>query len=117
MRCRWVPEEYRARALTLIHSSFSLGTVFGMLATPQLVLAFGWPGALMGFTLLGLAWAVSCPDLPMSDSKDGCWDVLLTSLLMGPVRAAMTSDVWLEASACTVCLCCSFCLLTAVQMD
>ncbi len=70
MRLRWVPEEYRARALTLIHSSFSLGTVFGMLATPQLVLAFGWPGALMGFTLLGLAWAVSC--MPMSGSKDEC---------------------------------------------
>ena len=46
-----------------MHASFSLGTVFGMLATPQLVLAFGWPGALQGFTLLGLAWVVSCPSL------------------------------------------------------
>lgn len=67
---RWVPEEYRARALTLIHASFSVGTVFGMLATPQLVLAFGWPGALKGFTLLGLAWVVSCPDLPSPGFTD-----------------------------------------------
>ncbi len=59
--CRWVSEEYRARALTVIHASFSLGMVFGMLATPVLVVHFAWPGALMGFTLLGLAWAVSCP--------------------------------------------------------
>ena len=59
---RWVPEEYRGRALTVIHASFSLGMVFGMLATPLLVVHFGWPGALMGLTLLGLAWAVSCPN-------------------------------------------------------
>ena len=59
---RWVPEDYRARALTLIHATFSLGTVVGMLVTPQLVAPFGWPGALKGFTLLGLAWMVSsCP--------------------------------------------------------
>ncbi|CAL5229146.1 g12420 [Coccomyxa viridis] len=57
MAAKWVSEEYRARALTVIHASFSLGMVFGMLATPVLVVHFAWPGALMGFTLLGLAWA------------------------------------------------------------
>ena len=57
-----MPEDYRARALTLVHATFSLGTVVGMLVTPQLVAPFGWPGALKGFTLLGLAWVVSsCP--------------------------------------------------------
>ena len=45
----------------MIHASFSLGMVFGMLATPVLVVHFAWPGALMGFTLLGLAWAVCFP--------------------------------------------------------
>lgn len=59
-------KEYRARALTVIHASFSGGMVFGMLATPQLVLACGWPGALKGFTLLGLAWAVSSQYMPVS---------------------------------------------------
>ena len=59
---RWVSEEYRGRALTVIHASFSLGMVFGMLATPVLVVHFGWPGALTGLTVLGLAWAVSCSD-------------------------------------------------------
>ena len=57
-----MPEDYRARALTLVHATFSLGTVVGMLVTPQLVAPFGWPGALKGFTLLGLAWVVRpCP--------------------------------------------------------
>ncbi len=95
--CRWVPEEYRARALTLIHSSFSLGTVFGMLATPQLVLAFGWPGALMGFTLLGLAWAVSCPNLPIPE--EGCLVRAAVSTLMGSVSAVRALCGWLGASA------------------
>ena len=56
---RWVPEEFRGRAMTRIHASYSLGTVLGLAATPLLVTRMGWPAALQAFAAGGLAWVVS----------------------------------------------------------
>jgi predicted MFS family arabinose efflux permease len=59
-----VPEAYRARALTVIFATFSLGTVAGLLLTPLLAACWGWPSAFSFFAALGLAWGLVRPSHP-----------------------------------------------------
>jgi hypothetical protein len=49
--------------MTRVHAAFSLGTVFGLAVTPQLVARLGWPAALRAFGAAGLAWAVTSHSL------------------------------------------------------
>lgn len=65
---RWTPLGERARALALNFSGIHLGTVLALLASPPLVVAFGWhmlfyvSGAL-GFLWL-IAWTIKAADGP-----------------------------------------------------
>ena len=54
---RWVPVDNRSRAVALISSGLSLGTVFALPATGWLVKAYGWPLPFYVFGVVGLVWA------------------------------------------------------------
>ena len=59
MHCdRWVPQQYRARALSLVYAAFSLGMVAGLICFPAFAAPFGWPTALVAFAAVGIGWGV-----------------------------------------------------------
>jgi MFS family permease len=58
MWSRWLPDELRGRATSLIYGCFSAGTVLGLAATPFIAEAAGWPVALQAFGGVGLTAAV-----------------------------------------------------------
>ncbi len=53
---RWVPAAERTRAVAILMSGISLGTVTGLLATGWIVGHAGWPSAFYVFGLIGLVW-------------------------------------------------------------
>jgi ACS family sodium-dependent inorganic phosphate cotransporter len=55
---RWVPVEERTRAIGLNASGIPFGTVFALLVTPVIVLAFGWEWAFYIFGAAGFIWYV-----------------------------------------------------------
>jgi MFS family permease len=56
---RWVPAAERTRAIGLNSSGIPLGTVFALLATPWIVVHFGWPWAFYLFGAAGFLWFVA----------------------------------------------------------
>ncbi len=55
---RWVPVAERTRAVALVASGLSLGTLFALPATGAIVRNYGWPAAFYVFGVLGLVWAI-----------------------------------------------------------
>ena len=55
---RWVPAEHRSRAVSLVSSGLSIGTVFALPVTGWLVRDHGWPMPFYLFGIVGLVWAV-----------------------------------------------------------
>jgi ACS family sodium-dependent inorganic phosphate cotransporter len=55
---RWVPEHERSRAVALVTSSVSLGTLFALPVAGWLVRDFGWPMTFYAFGAVGFVWAV-----------------------------------------------------------
>lgn len=55
---RWLPLSERARAIGLNVSAVQIGTVFALLATPWIVLKFGWEWAFYSFGAIGVVWWV-----------------------------------------------------------
>lgn len=55
---RWVPASQRSRAVALIVSGLSLGTVVALPLTGYLVREYGWPMPFYIFGVVGLVWAV-----------------------------------------------------------
>jgi ACS family sodium-dependent inorganic phosphate cotransporter len=53
---RWVPARERGRAVGFNFSAIPIGSVFALLATPWLVVHFGWPWAFYSFGALGIVW-------------------------------------------------------------
>ena len=53
---RWIPAHERARAAALNGSGIPLGTVLATLATPWIVVHFGWPAVFYAFGAAGLVW-------------------------------------------------------------
>ena len=67
---RWLPRHEFSRAIGATFSAMTLGIVFGMAATPWIIVNFGWHWAFYSFGLAGFAWfifwhkgAASHPDL------------------------------------------------------
>jgi ACS family sodium-dependent inorganic phosphate cotransporter len=56
---RWVPAANRSRAVALIISGLSLGTVVSLPATGWLVREYGWPTPFYLFGAVGFVWAVA----------------------------------------------------------
>jgi ACS family sodium-dependent inorganic phosphate cotransporter len=53
---RWVPSNERTRAVAILMSGLSLGTVVGLLVTGWIVGRTGWPAAFYFFGVIGLLW-------------------------------------------------------------
>jgi MFS family permease len=53
---RWLPKSERSRAVGVVFSAIPLGSVFALVATPAIVIAFGWPWAFYSFGAVGLLW-------------------------------------------------------------
>ena len=53
---RWVPQAETSRSVGIVFSAIPLGSVFALLATPFLVIRFGWPWAFYSFGAIGVAW-------------------------------------------------------------
>jgi len=68
LAARWAPAHERSRALALNYTGIFLGTIVALLASPPLILRYGWPvvfyisGALGGVWLI--AWAIKAGDGP-----------------------------------------------------
>lgn len=52
----WVPKEGRSRAVALISSGITAGTIGALFLAPQLVSAFGWPSVFLIFGATGFLW-------------------------------------------------------------
>jgi MFS transporter, ACS family, solute carrier family 17 (sodium-dependent inorganic phosphate cotransporter), other len=56
---RWVPPAERGRAVALIHSSTSAGSLIGLMASGWLVRHYGWPAPFYVFGVIGLVWLIA----------------------------------------------------------
>jgi ACS family sodium-dependent inorganic phosphate cotransporter len=53
---RWTPASERARAISLHLSGTALGTIIALLASPPIIIAFGWEAVFYVSGLIGLLW-------------------------------------------------------------
>ncbi len=53
---RWLPGGESSRAVGIVFSAIPLGSVFALLATPWIVVHYGWPWAFYSFGAIGLLW-------------------------------------------------------------
>jgi len=53
---RWTPASERARAISLHLSGTALGTIIALLASPPIIIAFGWAAVFYISGLIGLLW-------------------------------------------------------------
>jgi ACS family sodium-dependent inorganic phosphate cotransporter len=53
---RWTPASERARAISLHLSGTALGTIIALLASPPIIIAFGWEAVFYISGLVGLLW-------------------------------------------------------------
>jgi MFS transporter, ACS family, solute carrier family 17 (sodium-dependent inorganic phosphate cotransporter), other len=53
---RWTPATERARAISLHLSGTALGTIIALLASPPIIMAFGWKAVFYISGLVGLLW-------------------------------------------------------------
>ncbi|HTK97442.1 MAG TPA: ACS family MFS transporter [Pseudomonadales bacterium] len=53
---RWLPKAESARGIGVIFSAIPLGSVFALLATPIIVVAWGWHWAFYSFGAIGVVW-------------------------------------------------------------
>ena len=56
MYARWVPLTERSRGVALTNSGIPFGSVFALVSTPYIVLAFGWEWAFYLFGAVGVIW-------------------------------------------------------------
>ena len=59
MFARWVPENERARSISLLASGIPVGTLFALLTTGWIVEHYGWPAVFYWFGAAGIIWAVA----------------------------------------------------------
>ena len=67
---RWLPVEERTRAIGLNASAIPLGTVFALLLTPVIVLAWGWEWVFYLFGAVGIVWYVFWHRLAATEPSD-----------------------------------------------
>ena len=53
---RWLPKAESARGIGVIFSAIPLGSVFALLATPFIVVTWGWHWAFYSFGAIGMVW-------------------------------------------------------------
>jgi ACS family sodium-dependent inorganic phosphate cotransporter len=55
---RWIPETERSRAIGILFSTIPLGSVFALLATPWIVMHYGWEVGFYAFGAVGFVWLI-----------------------------------------------------------
>lgn len=54
----WIPAQETARALSFVYSGMYAGSILGLLASPALLEAYGWPALFYVFGITGIAWSM-----------------------------------------------------------
>lgn len=92
----WVPQEGRSRAVALVSSGITAGTVGALFLAPQLVAQFGWPSVFLAFGATGFLWTGLW--LPVADDsrKSADMDVVYSKearLVNVDTAAGMWGDI------------------------
>ena len=53
---RWIPFSERARSVAVSNSAIPIGTIFGLVVTPLIILSYGWEWAFYIYGGLGFVW-------------------------------------------------------------
>ena len=53
---RWIPFSERARSVAVTNSAIPIGTIFGLVVTPMIILNYGWEWAFYLYGGLGFIW-------------------------------------------------------------
>jgi len=53
---RWVPYQERTRAIAFTNSGIPLGSIFAYVATPIIMIVYGWEWAFYSFGAIGIVW-------------------------------------------------------------
>ena len=53
---RWIPFSERARSVAVTNSAIPIGTIFGLVVTPLIILSYGWEWAFYIYGGLGFVW-------------------------------------------------------------
>ena len=53
---RWIPETERSKAIGILFSTIPLGSVFALVATPWIVINYGWEVSFYAFGAVGFVW-------------------------------------------------------------
>jgi len=63
---KWVPAKERSRSLSLVYSGMFCGSIIGLSASPQMIVAAGWPSVFHVFGAMGLVWFAAWQGLSAS---------------------------------------------------
>ena len=55
---RWIPFSERARSVAITNSAIPIGTIFGLVVTPIIILRLGWEWAFYLYGGLGFIWYI-----------------------------------------------------------
>jgi MFS transporter, ACS family, solute carrier family 17 (sodium-dependent inorganic phosphate cotransporter), other len=73
LAARWMPVRERSRAISLNFSGMYLGTVLALIASPPIIVAFGWPAVFYISAGLGALWVtvwmIAAADRPESMAR------------------------------------------------
>ena len=67
---RWVPFSERARSVAITNSAIPIGTIFGLVVTPIIILNLGWQWAFYLYGGLGFIWYIFWQRMIESSPKD-----------------------------------------------
>ncbi|MBF13246.1 MAG: MFS transporter [Legionellales bacterium] len=67
---RWIPFSERARSVAITNSAIPIGTIFGLVVTPIIILNLGWQWAFYLYGGLGFIWYVFWENILQSTPKE-----------------------------------------------
>ena len=67
---RWIPFSERARSVAITNSAIPIGTIFGLVVTPIIILRLGWEWAFYLYGGLGFIWYIYWQRIVFSSPKE-----------------------------------------------
>ena len=67
---RWIPFSERARSVAITNSAIPIGTIFGLVVTPIIILNLGWQWAFYLYGGLGFIWYIFWKNIVQSTPKE-----------------------------------------------
>ena len=67
---RWIPFSERARSVAITNSAIPIGTIFGLVITPIIILRLGWEWAFYLYGGLGFIWYFYWQKIVFSTPKE-----------------------------------------------